>query len=150
MPRGRSLLVVQEGDSVDLQCLVSGKPKPQVLWSRLGPREAERLKERLEERENWPEEGPQGAGQEEGQEDREKALLRDRPGDGEQNKADRLTEQALESGPLMESSEGVLHIANVTRDMSGLYRCQTSQFNGFNVKPRQALIQLQVQCEYFY
>lgn len=66
VPRGRSLLVVQEGDSVDLQCLVSGKPKPQVLWSRLGPREAERLKERLEERENWPEEGPQGAGQEEG------------------------------------------------------------------------------------
>lgn len=39
----------------------------------------------------------------------------------------------------------MLRIVNVTREMSGTYRCQTSQYNGFNVKPREALIQLVVQ-----
>lgn len=48
----------------------------------------------------------------------------------------------------MESCDGVLRITNLTREMSGTYRCQTSQYNGFNVKPRQALIQLEVQCGY--
>ncbi|KAG7238090.1 hypothetical protein INR49_031444 [Caranx melampygus] len=35
VPRGRSHLIAQEGDTVDLQCLVSGKPKPIILWSRV-------------------------------------------------------------------------------------------------------------------
>lgn len=84
---------------MDLQCLVSGKPKPIILWSR-------------------------------------------------------VEESAAAAPPLMpdgspetESYDGVLRIGNVTRDMSGTYRCQTSQYNGFNVKPREALIQLVVQCE---
>nr|XP_020484125.1 MAM domain-containing glycosylphosphatidylinositol anchor protein 2-like [Labrus bergylta] len=103
VPRGRSHLIAQEGDTVDLQCLVSGKPKPIILWSRV------------------EESGAAAA--------------------------------AAATAPLMpdgseqiESYDGVLRISNVTRDMSGSYRCQTSQYNGFNVKPREALIQLVVQC----
>uniref|UniRef100_A0A3B4AHF5 MAM domain containing glycosylphosphatidylinositol anchor 2a n=1 Tax=Periophthalmus magnuspinnatus TaxID=409849 RepID=A0A3B4AHF5_9GOBI len=92
VPRGRSVLVVQEGDSVDLQCLVSGKPKPTVLWFKLGPR---------------------AGGQ-------------------------------VDGAPLWESADGLMHLSNVSRDMSGVYRCQTSQLNGFNVRPRQALILLHV------
>lgn len=98
VPRGRSHLIAQEGDTVDLQCLVSGKPKPIILWSRV-------------------EESAAAAA----------ALMPD--GSAE-----------------TESYDGVLRISNVTRDMSGTYRCQTSQYNGFNVKPREALIQLVVQC----
>lgn len=48
----------------------------------------------------------------------------------------------------MESYDGTLRIVNVSREMSGTYRCQTSQYNGFNVKPREALVQLIVQCKY--
>ncbi|XP_078134261.1 MAM domain-containing glycosylphosphatidylinositol anchor protein 2 [Sander vitreus] len=96
VPRGRSHLIAQEGDTVDLQCLVSGKPKPIILWSRA-------------------EEGGAAA-----------SLM---PDGSEQT----------------ESYDGVLRISNVTREMSGTYRCQTSQYNGFNVKPREALIQLVVQ-----
>lgn len=48
----------------------------------------------------------------------------------------------------MESYDGVLRIVNVSREMSGSYRCQTSQYNGFNVKPREALVELIVQCKY--
>lgn len=88
---------------MDLQCLVSGKPKPIILWSRV------------------EESGAAAA--------------------------------AAAAAPLMpdgsaqtESYDGVLRITNVTREMSGTYRCQTSQYNGFNVKPREALIQLVVQC----
>ncbi|KAG1941789.1 MAM domain-containing glycosylphosphatidylinositol anchor protein [Pimephales promelas] len=33
--------------------------------------------------------------------------------------------------------------------MSGSYRCQTSQFNGFNVKPREAVVELIVQWKAF-
>jgi len=51
-----------------------------------------------------------------------------------------------DGSPQMESYDGILRISNVTRKMSGIYRCQTSQYNGFNVKPREALIQLVVQC----
>lgn len=101
VPRGRSHLIAQEGETVDLQCLVSGKPKPIILWSR----------------------------------------------------AEESGGAAAAAPPLMpdgsdesESYDGVLRISNVTRDMGGTYRCRTSQYNGFNVKPREALIQLVVQC----
>lgn len=95
MPRDKSPLVVQEGDTVELQCLVSGKPKPIILWSR----------------------------------------------------ADK--EVPMPDGSLQtESYDGVLRIVNVSREMTGTYRCATSQYNGFNVKPREALVELTVQCEY--
>ncbi|XP_051254884.1 MAM domain-containing glycosylphosphatidylinositol anchor protein 2 [Dicentrarchus labrax] len=100
VPRGRSHLIAQEGDTVDLQCLVSGKPKPIILWSRV------------------EESGGAAAAA--------VALMPD--GSAE-----------------TESYDGVLRISNLTREMSGTYRCQTSQYNGFNVKPREALIQLVVQ-----
>ncbi|XP_058470669.1 MAM domain-containing glycosylphosphatidylinositol anchor protein 2 [Solea solea] len=90
VPRGRSHLITQEGDTVDLQCLVSGKPKPIILWSR-------------------------------------------------------VEEGGATAATMAESYDGVLRINNVSRDMSGAYRCHTSQYNGFNVKPRQALITLVVQ-----
>lgn len=48
----------------------------------------------------------------------------------------------------MESYDGVLRIVNVSREMTGSYRCQTSQYNGFNVKPREAVVELIVQCKY--
>lgn len=104
VPRGRSHLIAQEGDTVDLQCLVSGKPKPIILWSRV--------------------EESSGAA------------------------AAVVAPSLMPDGSVeMESYDGVLRINNVTREMSGTYRCQTSQYNGFNVKPREALIQLVVQCE---
>lgn len=93
--------MVQEGETVELQCLVSGKPKPIILWSRL-------------------EEGASGP-----------APLLMPDGSAE-----------------MESCDGLLRVSNVSRQQSGTYRCQTSQYNGFNVKPREALIQLVVQCGY--
>ncbi|MCI4389566.1 hypothetical protein PGIGA_G00099520 [Pangasianodon gigas] len=92
VPRGKSPLVVREGETVELECLVSGKPKPIILWSR----------------------------------------------------ADK--EVPMPDGSMqMESYDGVLRIVNVSREMSGSYRCQTSQYNGFNVKPREALVELIVQ-----
>ncbi|XP_052001082.1 MAM domain-containing glycosylphosphatidylinositol anchor protein 2 isoform X2 [Xyrauchen texanus] len=92
VPRGKSPLVTQEGDTVELQCLVSGKPKPIILWSRA---------------------------------DKEAPML-----DGNMQ---------------TESYDGVLRIVNVSREMTGTYRCQTSQYNGFNVKPREAIVELIVQ-----
>ncbi|CAF89641.1 unnamed protein product, partial [Tetraodon nigroviridis] len=100
VPRGRSHLTAQEGDTVDLQCLVSGKPKPILLWSRVEESSAAAAVA--------PPTMPDGSAQ-------------------------------------TESYDGVLRISNVSRDMSGTYRCQTSQYNGFNVKPREALIHLVVQ-----
>uniref|UniRef100_A0A4W5N6X5 MAM domain containing glycosylphosphatidylinositol anchor 2 n=1 Tax=Hucho hucho TaxID=62062 RepID=A0A4W5N6X5_9TELE len=92
VPRDKSPLVVQEGDTVELQCLVSGKPKPIILWSR----------------------------------------------------ADK--EVPMPDGGLQtESYDGALRIVNVSREMTGTYRCATSQYNGFNVKPREALVELTVQ-----
>ncbi|XP_030641372.1 LOW QUALITY PROTEIN: MAM domain-containing glycosylphosphatidylinositol anchor protein 2-like [Chanos chanos] len=92
VPRGKSPLVTQEGDTVELQCLVSGKPKPIILWSR----------------------------------------------------ADK--EVPMPDGSMTtESYDGVLRIVNVSREMTGSYRCQTSQYNGFNVKPREAVVELIVQ-----
>uniref|UniRef100_A0A8C5GRL2 MAM domain containing glycosylphosphatidylinositol anchor 2 n=1 Tax=Gouania willdenowi TaxID=441366 RepID=A0A8C5GRL2_GOUWI len=92
VPRGKSPLVTREGDTVELECLVSGKPKPIILWSR----------------------------------------------------ADK--EAPMPDGSMqMESYDGVLRIVNVSREMTGSYRCQTSQYNGFNVKPREAVVELIVQ-----
>lgn len=80
---------------MELECLVSGKPKPIILWSR----------------------------------------------------ADK--EAPMPDGSMqMESYDGVLRIVNVSREMTGSYRCQTSQYNGFNVKPREAVVELIVQCEW--
>ncbi|XP_030575161.1 MAM domain-containing glycosylphosphatidylinositol anchor protein 2 isoform X1 [Archocentrus centrarchus] len=102
VPRGRSHLIAQEGDTVDLQCLVSGKPKPIILWSRV------------------EESGVAAA-------------------------AAAVAALMPDGSVQTESYDGILRISNVTREMSGTYRCQTSQYNGFNVKPREALIQLVVQ-----
>ena len=87
--------MAREGETVELECVVTGKPKPILLWTR-ADREAPM---------------PDGSAQ-------------------------------------MESYDGVLRIVNVSREMSGQYRCQTSQYNGFNVKPREAVVELIVQCEY--
>ncbi|XP_037551175.1 MAM domain-containing glycosylphosphatidylinositol anchor protein 2 isoform X1 [Nematolebias whitei] len=97
IPKGQSELMVHEGDTVDLQCLVSGKPKPIILWSRVEESGSAAV----------PTAMPDGSAQ-------------------------------------VESYDGILRINNVTREMSGTYRCQTSQYNGFNVKPREGLIQLVV------
>lgn len=101
VPKGQSQLIVLEGDTVDLQCLVSGKPKPIIIWSRV--------------------------------EDSVPAAA--------------AAPVMPDGSAQMESYDGILRIYNVTRKMSGTYRCQTSQYNGFNVKPREALIHLVVQCE---
>lgn len=94
VPQEKSPLVTREGDTIELQCQVTGKPKPIILWSR----------------------------------------------------ADKET--AMPDGSMqMESYDGILRIVNVSREMTGTYRCQTSQYNGFNVKPREALVQLIVQCK---
>lgn len=54
----------------------------------------------------------------------------------------------LPSGlPLEETPDGKLRLERVNRDMSGTYRCQTARYNGFNVRPREAQVQLNVQCE---
>ncbi|KAM5130008.1 MAM domain-containing glycosylphosphatidylinositol anchor protein 2 [Mantella aurantiaca] len=92
VPKGKSPMVAREGDTIELQCQVSGKPKPIIMWSR----------------------------------------------------ADK--EVPMPDGSMqMESYDGILRIVNVSREMTGTYRCQTSQYNGFNVKPREALVQLIVQ-----
>ncbi|XP_074146729.1 MAM domain-containing glycosylphosphatidylinositol anchor protein 2 isoform X2 [Sminthopsis crassicaudata] len=92
VPQEKSPLVTREGDTIELQCQVTGKPKPIILWTR----------------------------------------------------ADK--EVAMPDGSMqMESYDGTLRIVNVSREMSGMYRCQTSQYNGFNVTPREALVQLIVQ-----
>ncbi|KAI4902183.1 hypothetical protein NFI96_008259 [Prochilodus magdalenae] len=97
VPRGKSPLVTQEGDTVELQCLVSGKPKPIILWSH----------------------------------------------------ADK--EAPMPDGNMQtESYDGILRIVNVSREMTGTYRCQTSQYNGFNVKPREAIVELIVQYSLGY
>lgn len=54
----------------------------------------------------------------------------------------------LPSGlPLEETPDGKLRLERVSRDMSGTYRCQTARYNGFNVRAREAQVQLNVQCE---
>uniref|UniRef100_A0A6I8S8A5 MAM domain-containing glycosylphosphatidylinositol anchor 2 n=1 Tax=Xenopus tropicalis TaxID=8364 RepID=A0A6I8S8A5_XENTR len=92
VPKGKSPMVAREGDTIELQCQISGKPKPIIMWSR----------------------------------------------------ADK--DVPMPDGSMqMESYDGILRIVNVSREMTGTYRCQTSQYNGFNVKPRDALVQLIVQ-----
>ncbi|XP_045428738.1 MAM domain-containing glycosylphosphatidylinositol anchor protein 1 isoform X3 [Pipistrellus kuhlii] len=52
----------------------------------------------------------------------------------------------LPSGlPVEETADGKLRLERVSRDMSGTYRCQTARYNGFNVRPREAQVQLNVQ-----
>ncbi|KAM9316897.1 MAM domain-containing glycosylphosphatidylinositol anchor protein 1 [Gastrophryne carolinensis] len=46
---------------------------------------------------------------------------------------------------VLETGDGKLQLDNVTREMSGAYRCQTARYNGFNIRPREAVVQLSVQ-----
>uniref|UniRef100_A0ACB8GA62 MAM domain-containing glycosylphosphatidylinositol anchor protein 1 n=1 Tax=Sphaerodactylus townsendi TaxID=933632 RepID=A0ACB8GA62_9SAUR len=58
-------------------------------------------------------------------------------------------EAPMPSGAMtVETGDGKLHLESVTREMSGTYKCQTARYNGFNIRPREALVQLNVQCEY--
>ncbi|KAM4602816.1 MAM domain-containing glycosylphosphatidylinositol anchor protein 1 [Polymixia lowei] len=92
VPKGGQLVSVREGGSVDLVCLVDGKPRPPVLWSRM-----------------------------------DKDLL-------------------MPSGrSVVETKDGRLSLTNVSRDMMGMYRCQTAPYNGLNIKRREAQVQLSVQ-----
>lgn len=47
----------------------------------------------------------------------------------------------------VETPDGRLRLKNVSRDMMGLYRCQTAPYNGLNIKRRDAQVQLNVQCK---
>ncbi|XP_075719620.1 MAM domain-containing glycosylphosphatidylinositol anchor protein 1 isoform X3 [Rhinoderma darwinii] len=46
---------------------------------------------------------------------------------------------------LVETLDGKLRLENVTREMSGTYKCQTARYNGFNIRSREAAVQLNVQ-----
>ncbi|XP_073412371.1 MAM domain-containing glycosylphosphatidylinositol anchor protein 1 isoform X6 [Dendrobates tinctorius] len=46
---------------------------------------------------------------------------------------------------LIETLDGKLRLENVTREMSGTYKCQTARYNGFNIRSREAAVQLNVQ-----
>lgn len=46
-----------------------------------------------------------------------------------------------------ETPDGRLRLRNVSRDMMGVYRCQTAPYNGLNIKRREAQVQLNVQCK---
>lgn len=48
---------------------------------------------------------------------------------------------------LEETPDGKLRVERVSREMSGTYRCQTARYNGFNVRAREAQVQLTVHCE---
>ncbi|XP_051780673.1 MAM domain-containing glycosylphosphatidylinositol anchor protein 1 [Erpetoichthys calabaricus] len=92
VPRGRGIITVREGSRADLQCDLTGNPRPPVLWSR----------------------------------------------------ADK--ELPMPNGEwIVETKDGRLRLENVTRDMTGTYRCQTARYNGLNIKPREATVQLNVQ-----
>ncbi|KAM9571702.1 MAM domain-containing glycosylphosphatidylinositol anchor protein 1-like isoform 1-T2 [Salvelinus alpinus] len=92
VPEGGQVVSVREGGTTDLVCLVDGKPRPPVLWSR----------------------------------------------------ADK--DLAMPTGEwAVETRDGRLRLTNVTRDLMGAYRCQTAPYNGLNIKPRQAQVQLNVQ-----
>ncbi|KAM6942984.1 MAM domain-containing glycosylphosphatidylinositol anchor protein 1 [Xenentodon cancila] len=47
--------------------------------------------------------------------------------------------------PVVETADGRLRLKNVSRDMMGVYRCQTAPYNGLNIKRREAQVQLNVQ-----
>ncbi|MFT7813414.1 MAM domain-containing glycosylphosphatidylinositol anchor protein 1 [Arapaima gigas] len=92
VPPGGGVVTVLEGAWAELVCLVDGKPRPPVLWSRAD---------------------------------------KDLP---------------MPSGEWMvETRDGRLRLTNVTRDMTGSYRCQTAPYNGLNIKRREAQVQLNVQ-----
>ncbi|KAM3930665.1 MAM domain-containing glycosylphosphatidylinositol anchor protein 1 isoform 2-T2 [Leptodactylus fuscus] len=46
---------------------------------------------------------------------------------------------------MVETLDGKLRLENVTREMSGTYKCQTARYNGFNIRSREAAVQLNVQ-----
>ncbi|KAM5165280.1 MAM domain-containing glycosylphosphatidylinositol anchor protein 1 [Mantella aurantiaca] len=46
---------------------------------------------------------------------------------------------------VVETLDGRLRLENVTREMSGTYKCQTARYNGFNIRPREAIVLLNVQ-----
>lgn len=95
VPNGGQVVSVREGGNTELVCLVEGKPRPPILWSRT-----------------------------------EKDLL-------------------MPSGvTTVETPDGRLRLKNVSRDMMGVYRCQTAQYNGLNIKRREAQVQLNVQCKF--
>uniref|UniRef100_A0A8C5MNR5 MAM domain containing glycosylphosphatidylinositol anchor 1 n=1 Tax=Leptobrachium leishanense TaxID=445787 RepID=A0A8C5MNR5_9ANUR len=55
-------------------------------------------------------------------------------------------EGPLPSGDmLVETLDGKLKLDNVSRDMTGTYKCQTARYNGFNIRSREAMVQLSVQ-----
>ncbi|KAE8600239.1 hypothetical protein XENTR_v10013144 [Xenopus tropicalis] len=55
-------------------------------------------------------------------------------------------EGPLPTGEMIaETYDGKLRLENVTREMSGTYKCQTARYNGFNIRPREATVQLNVQ-----
>uniref|UniRef100_A0AAY4A6G0 MAM domain-containing glycosylphosphatidylinositol anchor protein 1 n=1 Tax=Denticeps clupeoides TaxID=299321 RepID=A0AAY4A6G0_9TELE len=92
VPAGGAVVNVREGANAELVCLVDGKPRPPVLWSRA-------------------------------------------------NK-----DLAMPSGDwAVETRDGRLRLTNVTRDLMGVYRCQTAPYNGLNIKRREAQVQLNVQ-----
>lgn len=94
VPNGGQVVSVREGGTAELVCLVDGKPRPPIIWSRT-----------------------------------EKDLL-------------------MPSGAAMvETPDGRLRLRNVSRDMIGVYRCQTATYNGLNIKRREAQVQLNVQCK---
>uniref|UniRef100_A0A8C9EPS2 MAM domain-containing glycosylphosphatidylinositol anchor protein 1 n=1 Tax=Pavo cristatus TaxID=9049 RepID=A0A8C9EPS2_PAVCR len=55
-------------------------------------------------------------------------------------------ETPMPSGTMtVETYDGKLHLESVSREMSGTYKCQTARYNGFNIRPREAMVQLNVQ-----
>ncbi|XP_073194647.1 MAM domain-containing glycosylphosphatidylinositol anchor protein 1 isoform X8 [Lepidochelys kempii] len=55
-------------------------------------------------------------------------------------------EVPMPSGAMtVETYDGKLRLESVSREMSGTYKCQTARYNGFNIRPREALVQLNVQ-----
>ncbi|XP_055010948.1 MAM domain-containing glycosylphosphatidylinositol anchor protein 1 [Boleophthalmus pectinirostris] len=47
--------------------------------------------------------------------------------------------------PQVETADGRLRLRNVSRDLMGVYRCQTAPYNGLNIKKREMNVQLNVQ-----
>ncbi|XP_072188627.1 MAM domain-containing glycosylphosphatidylinositol anchor protein 1 isoform X2 [Excalfactoria chinensis] len=57
-------------------------------------------------------------------------------------------ETPMPSGTMtVETYDGKLRLESVSREMSGTYKCQTARYNGFNIRPREALVQLNVQSK---
>ncbi|XP_019382546.1 PREDICTED: MAM domain-containing glycosylphosphatidylinositol anchor protein 1 isoform X1 [Gavialis gangeticus] len=55
-------------------------------------------------------------------------------------------EAPMPSGTMTEETyDGKLRLESVSREMSGTYKCQTARYNGFNIRPREAMVQLNIQ-----